>query len=190
MQLYVETNRLILRELTTTDAQGMFELDSDPEVHKYLGNKPITNIEECLKTIEMVKKQYHENGIGRFAMIEKSSGSFIGWSGIKYITEPINNHVNFYEVGYRIIQKYWGKGYATESTKASLYFAFNQLNAKEVYGITNVENLKSVRVLEKCGLKIIGHFIWNDWHEIQSNWLKITKQEWEEKNEFDRIRKL
>ena len=184
MQLLLKTERLILRELQLSDAQGMFELDSDPEVHKYLGNKPVKNIEECIKTIELVRKQYHENGVGRFAMIEKTTGNFMGWTGIKFITEPINNNVNFYEVGYRIIQKYWGNGYATESTKASLDFAFNQLNANEVYGITNVENLKSARVLEKCGLKIIGNFIWTEWNEIYCNWLKISREDWNEKKKM------
>lgn len=184
MQLLIETERLILRELQLSDAQGMFELDSDPAVHKYLGNKPVNNIEECIKTIELVRKQYQENGVGRFAMLEKATGNFMGWTGIKFITEPINNHVNFYEVGYRIIQKYWGNGYATESTKASLDFAFNQLNANEVYGITNVENLKSVRVLEKCGLKIIGNFTWTEWNKLYCNWLKISREEWDEKKKM------
>ena len=135
MKYYIETERLILRELLATDDEGMFELDSNPEVHKYLGNKPVTKIEECRETIQVVQKQYIENGIGRFAMIEKSTENFVGWSGIKFIKEPVNNHIIFYEVGYRLIPKYWGKGYATESTISSLNFAFEKLNAKDVYGI-------------------------------------------------------
>ncbi len=178
MKIVLETERLILRELLPTDDVGMFELDSDPEVHKYLGNKPVSDIQECRNTIEMVRKQYIENGIGRFAMIEKSSGNFAGWTGLKYITQPINNQLNFYEVGYRLIQKYWGKGYATESTIASLKYAFEELNIPEVYGITNVENIKSRMVLEKCGLKFIETFVWKEWNELTCNWLKITKEEW------------
>ena len=103
MTFYLETERLILRELLPTDDEAMFELDSNPEVHKYLGNNPVRNIEECRTTIELVRKQYIENGIGRFAMIEKSSGNFTGWTGLKFIKVPINNHINFYEVGYRLI---------------------------------------------------------------------------------------
>ncbi|MBK8448574.1 MAG: GNAT family N-acetyltransferase [Saprospiraceae bacterium] len=179
MKIILETERLILRQLVPSDDIGMFELDSNPEVHKYLGNKPVTNIEECRSIIESVQKQYLENGIGRWAMIEKSSGNFTGWTGLKFIKDKINNHVDFYEVGYRIIQEYWGKGYAAESTKASLKYAFENLNAKEVFGITNVENLKSRKVLEKCGLKFIETFVWHEWHEVNCNWLKITKEEWE-----------
>lgn len=95
MKIILETERLILRQLVPSDDIGMFELDSNPEVHKYLGNKPVTNIEECRSIIESVQKQYLENGIGRWAMIEKSSGNFTGWTGLKFIKDKINNHVDF-----------------------------------------------------------------------------------------------
>ena len=68
-------------------------------LHKFLGNNPIQKIEETIKTIEMVRQQYLDNGIGRWAMIEKSSGEFVGWTGLKFMKEPINNHINFYETG-------------------------------------------------------------------------------------------
>lgn len=183
MKIFIETERLILRELLPSDDEGMFELDSNPNVHIYLGNKPVTNISECQNTIELVRKQYLENGIGRWAMIEKATGNFAGWTGLKLITDPINNHVNFYEVGYRLIEKFWGKGYATESTKAALKYAFTVLNAEEVYGITNIENLKSRKVLEKCGLQFIETFVWQEWNELPCNWLKITKQDWKKDND-------
>ncbi|MCX6352924.1 MAG: GNAT family N-acetyltransferase [Bacteroidetes bacterium] len=181
IKFYIETDRLILREFQLTDDVGMFELDSDPEVHKYLGNKPVETIDECRTTIESVLNQYIENGIGRWAIIEKLSGNFVGWAGLKLMKTTINNHIDFYDSGYRLIQKYWGKGYATEATKASLQYGFRQMNLKEIYGITHIENLKSRRVLEKSGLRFIEHFIWPEWHNIKCNWLKITKEEWEDK---------
>ena len=78
MQFHVETERLILRELKQVDLEGMFELDSNPEVHKYLGNKPVKTIEESQKRIESIRNQYQKHGIGRFGVIEKSSGDFMG----------------------------------------------------------------------------------------------------------------
>ena len=99
MKPIVETERLILRELLAKDAEAMFAMDCDPDVHKFLGNNPIQKIEETIKTIEMVRQQYLDNGIGRWAMIEKSSGEFVGWTGLKFMKEPINNHINFYETG-------------------------------------------------------------------------------------------
>ena len=174
--IYLETKRLILRELLPNDEVKILELDSNPEVHKYLGNKPITTIEEARDIITNIRQQYLDNGIGRWATIKKSSGNFIGWSGLKFITELKNNKVNFYDIGYRLIPKYWGKGYATESAKAALEFGFMTMNLKEIIGTANEENKVSRKALEKCGLKFVEKFVWEN---IPCDWLKITKTEWE-----------
>ena len=87
MKIYIETERLILREIRDEDVQGMYELDADPMVHKYLGNRPISTIDEAKNVIKYIQKQYEENGIGRWAIIDKKTKDFIGWSGLKYETE-------------------------------------------------------------------------------------------------------
>src|SRR5690349_13035227 len=74
MQIFATTPRLVLRELHPDDTAGMFELDSDPEVHRYLGQKPLQSIEQSRNVIEFVRRQYADNGIGRWAVIEKDSG--------------------------------------------------------------------------------------------------------------------
>jgi RimJ/RimL family protein N-acetyltransferase len=175
MKFHIETERLILRELQAKDLQAWFDMDANPEVHKYLGNQPIKNMEQIENAFQSIQQQYAENGIGRWATIEKSSGNFIGWSGLKFITEEENNHTNFYDVGYRLHPNYWGKGYATESAKAALKYGFITLNANEIIGIANEENIASRRALEKCGLKFVNQFIWKN---IKCDWLKITKEEW------------
>ncbi|NII81438.1 MULTISPECIES: GNAT family N-acetyltransferase [unclassified Pedobacter] len=109
MMIFAKTERLILRELIPTDAEGMFEMNSDPEVHLYLGNKPVKSIEQSIAEIEFIRKQYIENGIGRWAVIEKATGNFVGWSGLKLIKEITNNHVNYYDLGYRFSKRFWGK---------------------------------------------------------------------------------
>ena len=142
-----------------------------------MGNKPIHTIEQAREVIAIVRQQYLDNGIGRWAAIERSSGNFIGWSGLKYITTPENGHTHFYDVGYRLIPQYWGKGYATESTKAALEFGFNTLQLKEIIGTCHEENRASRRALEKCGLRFVEKFLYkNEW---TCDWLKITKEEWE-----------
>ncbi len=175
MKFHIETERLILREFRETDVEDFFEMDSNPEVHKYLGNNPVKTIEQAREVIATIRQQYLDNGIGRWVTIEKSSGRFIGWSGLKFIREEENNHINFYDVGYRLHPKYWGKGYATESCKAALEFGFGTMNLNEIIGIANEENKASRRALEKCGLKFVEQFIWKD---IKCDWLKITKEEW------------
>lgn len=176
--MIIETPRLILRELRGSDDIAMFELDSNPEVHKYLGNQPYTSIEQSRENITSVCRQYAEHGIGRWAVIEKSTNTFIGWSGLKYLTEPVNNHSNIYNVGYRLLEKYWGKGYATESALAAIDYGFTILKAKEIFAAANVENVTSIKALQKCGLKFIEHF---DYKGISCKWFKITKDEWENK---------
>jgi [ribosomal protein S5]-alanine N-acetyltransferase len=175
MKIFAETDRLILRELLPTDEDSMFELDSNPEVHKYLGNQPVKSIDEIRMTIQSVRQQYIDHGIGRWAVVEKSSGEFVGWSGLKLIKELTNNHINFYDVGYRLIPKFWGKGYATESARASLKYAFEEMYLNEVFGIANIANIKSRKALEKSGLKFIEIF---DRNGIQCDWFKITREEW------------
>jgi ribosomal-protein-alanine N-acetyltransferase len=78
----IETERLILRELLPTDDKAMFILDSNPNVHKFLGNQPVISIEESRKYISSIREQYLDNGIGRFAVILKETDEFIGWAGL------------------------------------------------------------------------------------------------------------
>ena len=73
MKFYIETERLILRDLQETDLEGIFELDSNPLVHQYLGNNPIKTKEKAGEIIQFIQQQYKNLGIGRFAAIEKSS---------------------------------------------------------------------------------------------------------------------
>jgi ribosomal-protein-alanine N-acetyltransferase len=177
MQFQIETERLILRDILPIDDLGMFELDSNPEVLRYLGTPPITSINQAREAIGRIRQQYIDYSIGRWATIEKESGNFIGWSGLKFMTDAKNNQHHFYDVGYRFIPKYWGKGYATESTKAALKYAFTIMNLQEVIGTCHEENVASRKALEKCGLKFIEQYNHED--KFMCDWLRITKEEWE-----------
>ena len=179
MNVYIETPRLLIREIRKVDATGIFELDTDPEVHRYLGNKPITTMEEAQSAIEFIQSQYRENGIGRWAVIEKESGCFIGWTGLKLITTPINKHVNYYDLGYRFIRKYWGKGYAQETIAPSLEYGFNQLQTGEIYAIADVGNAASNAILQKNRFRLMETFYLDK--ELH-NWFKLSKQEWADKS--------
>ena len=172
MKKSIETERLLLREMLTTDDAGMFELDSNPEVHRYLGNRPVKNIDESLVYIENLRKQYIENGIGRWAVILKETNEFIGWSGIKLITDSINNHQNFYEIGYRFIPKHWGKGYATEAGLAFVDYAFHEMKVDTLYAYADAGNSASKNILEKLGLQYVNSFEYEGeeevWYEMKN----------------------
>src|SRR5581483_10328512 len=128
IHLLLETERLLIREIRTTDEQGMFELDSDSRVHQYLGGHPFTDIQQTRELIISIQQQYAEYGIARWAVIKKEDGAFVGWTGFRFITETINHHSNYYDFGYRLCSKYWGQGYATESAKAALQYGLNTLH--------------------------------------------------------------
>lgn len=172
MKIFAETERLILRELMPADAEGMFGMNRDPNVHLYLGNNPTKSIEQSIAEIKFIRKQYLENGIGRWAVIEKATGKFVGWSGLKLITETTNNHVNYYDLGYRFSKRFWGKGYATETAKAVVHYGFSELRLDEIIGIADINNLASIHLLEKVGLQRISIF---DYDGTKHHWLKIEK---------------
>jgi len=173
MKLPIITERLILRKLTTEDLDDMFLLDSNPDVVKYVGIQPLTKKEESLKMIENIINQYEKNGTGRLAVIEKESNRFIGWSGIKLLTDEVNGFKNVYELGYRFLPEFWGKGYATESALASLDLGFNQLNADKIYAYADIENENSHKILTKLGFENKGAFIDDGdhcyWYELNKN---------------------
>jgi [ribosomal protein S5]-alanine N-acetyltransferase len=156
--IHIETERLQIREILVADEQGMWELDQDGEVHKYLGNHPFKQIEQTRDLIANIRRQYIENGIGRWAIIKKDSAEFVGWTGFKLMKERINNHINYYDFGYRLVRRFWGKGYATESAIAALKYGIENLQLKNIYGMTDPENLASRNVLEKIGMMYVGLF--------------------------------
>lgn len=179
MKFYIETERLILRDVLDTDIDGMFELDSNPKVHQYLGNKPITTKQQAKDAINFIRDQYTERGIARWAAIEKSSGDFIGWSGLKLNSaknESFNGKLNFYDIGYRFIPRYWGKGYGSESAFAALDYGFKTLDLKTITGIAEVDNIGSNKILQKIGLKFTEEFLYDN---IKHNWYQLNKSEYE-----------
>jgi ribosomal-protein-alanine N-acetyltransferase len=172
MKKSIETERLLLREFLFSDVDGMFELDSNPNVHRFVGKKPVKHIDESRAYIENIQGQYQKNGIARWAVILKETNEFIGWSGIKLITNEINNHQNFYEIGYRFIEKHWGKGYATEAGKAFVDYAFNEMKVEALYAYADEGNENSRKILEKLGLRYVNSFEYEEelevWYELKN----------------------
>ncbi|XZF15487.1 GNAT family N-acetyltransferase [Chitinophagaceae bacterium MMS25-I14] len=176
MKIFGETERLLYREIQPEDDVHMFTLDSDPLVHRYLGGKVQTNIEQAREVIRLIRDQYATNGIGRWAVIEKRTGNFTGWAGLKLMKTSVNGHINFHDVGYRFIPAYWGKGYATEAARASVQYGFETLGLTEMFGITDLDNLASFRVLQKAGLQFVETFDYGEYGTC--NWLEIKRNEW------------
>lgn len=146
MKLIAETPRLFLRELQPTDAQSFYALNANPNVIRYTGNAAFATVEEAKEFLENYS-DYQLNGYGRWAVILKDSGQFIGWCGLKY-----NGDTQQTDIGFRFFEEEWGKGYATESAEACLRIGFDQLGLACIIGRAMKANIASICVLEKLGL--------------------------------------
>lgn len=176
MDLILETERLIMREMRHEDAEALFEMDANPNVHIYLWQKPFTSIEEIHSYIEMVRNEYLTKKIGRFSTFLKETNELIGWTGIKYINNHIENgNTNFYDYGYRLNEKFWNKGFATEASKAWLEHGFNEMNIDILNAYTHSENGASNHVLQKVGFNFMENYpdengiIWKWWQMNHPN---------------------
>jgi len=157
MQIFLETDRLVLRQFTEADVENLFALDSDPDVMRFLnGGKPTPReaIEhELLPGFLDYYKRFA--GLGFWAAVEKSTGEFLGWFEFR----PLAQHnPAVVELGYRLRRAAWGKGYATEGSQALIRKGFTDLGVERVIATTMTVNAGSRRVMEKAGLTIVRTF--------------------------------
>ncbi len=174
MNIHIETKRLIFRDIEDSDLAGMYALDSDSAVHQYLGGKPIKNRDEAQRIINNIRQQYVDNGIGRWAVIDKQSGDFIGWGGLK-LEDVVRSEFNYIDLGYRLRREYWGKGIGTEIAKESLKHGFNTLKYDEICAAADINNIGSNKILSRSGMKLIETF---ELDGIKHNWYKAQNSEW------------
>ncbi len=148
--IILETPRFYLRQFLLSDAKSFFELNSDEDVMRYTGDEPFENENAALDFLKQYDP-YSQSGMGRWAVIDKESGEYMGWCGLKY--QPEDDEV---DVGYRFFKRHWGKGVASETAQACIDYGFNELNLQRIIARVHPDNPASVRVLEKCGMKRIG----------------------------------
>ena len=170
MDLIIETERLLLRPILNSDAEALFEMDNNPNVHLYLGNEPVQNIDDVYGYINSIQSQYIKNEIGRFVVVLKDTNEVIGWAGIKFVTEPENNHVNFYDIGYRLQEKHWRKGYGLEAAKAWLDYGFNQMKISIIIATAHIDNNGSNAILQKIGMELKEQY---QHHDLPCNWYEL-----------------
>jgi [ribosomal protein S5]-alanine N-acetyltransferase len=151
MKVILETERLLLREFVEDDAEAFFKLNTDPQVVRFVPDKPLLSVEQARQIlIDHPIADYRKHGFGRGACILKSTGEQIGFAGLKYLEE-----LGEVDVAYRLLPTYWGQGFATETAIASVRFGFADLGLKRIIGLVMPENVASVRVLEKTGLRYV-----------------------------------
>ena len=123
MDIVIETDRLLVRKFTEDDAPLLYDLNLDPEIIRYHG---------------------------RWAVHLRFGLEFIGWCGLKYLTET-----NEVDLGYRFKKNFWGNGYATEAARVCIEYGFDTLKLHRIVGRALPANLASIKVLEKCGMEYL-----------------------------------
>lgn len=166
MRVFLETERLVLRQFTEDDSSNLVELDGDPEVMRFInGGRPTPQAEIESEVLPAFLGHYERYpGYGFWAAIEKSTGLFVGWFHFRPAEGSPPGEV---ELGYRLRRSAWGKGYATEGSRALVDKGFAELGVERVVASTMVVNVASRRVMEKAGLRFVRNFRqpWPDYIE-------------------------
>jgi RimJ/RimL family protein N-acetyltransferase len=157
VQIFLETERLVLRRFTEDDVDILVELDADADVmHFVTGGRPTPRHEIETDVLPAFLDYYARfDGYGFWAAIEKTSGRFVGWFHFRPQKDAPPNEV---ELGYRLHTSAWGKGYATEGSRALVDKGFADLDVQRVVAFTMVVHGASRRVLEKAGLRYVRTF--------------------------------
>ena len=170
MATYLETARLVLRHFTADDVDNIVGLDSDPEVMRYItGGRPTPRAEIVDVVLPFWLAYYEQdNGHGFWAAVDKATGQYLGW--FHFRPRPDGPPAGYtagdagVELGYRLLRAAWGRGYATEGSRALIDKGFTELGVERVYAETMAVNTGSRRVMEKAGLRYIRTFH-QDWPE-------------------------
>jgi RimJ/RimL family protein N-acetyltransferase len=141
----IETARLRLRQFTLADFDDLFRIYSDSQVMQYLSSRTKEQIQASLcKHIQ----HWQEYNFGMYAVIHKESGKVIGRCGLGFL-----DNTPEVELGYVFDKSYWNRGLATEASKATLKYGFEEVKLDRIVAIAKPENIASVRVIQKIGMQ-------------------------------------
>lgn len=150
MQHILKTNRLNVRTINENDYQYFLELSQNKDIMKFFPN--ILSDEEVKSFIDNIIKHQNKFGYSLYALELIETNEFIGFTGL-YHTTFVEHFTPAVEIGWRVLKKHWGMGYAPEAAKAILDFGFKKIGLKEIVSFTPKVNKNSIRVMEKIGLK-------------------------------------
>jgi RimJ/RimL family protein N-acetyltransferase len=160
------TDRLILRDITEADAELLFELDSDPEVMRYLGPRPAPDAagyRDRTRTVYIPLQAHPWHGVR--IVLDRASSEFLGWvfvrpaTGARWALELGWDRPDEVEVGYRYRRSAWGRGIATEAATPLVHLALEDPATTAIVACALAGNVGSLRVLEKLGLQRVGEVL-------------------------------
>jgi RimJ/RimL family protein N-acetyltransferase len=159
----LETERLLLRRFDEADAESLLVMEKEPEVLRYVGRKPLADVDAYRNKIRSTFLTCYDKpgGFGAWAIVERASREFIGGCSLRPGLDSANAVEMGYtahdvELGYGLRKPSWGKGYATEVALALMRKAFMEMRALSLVACVTIDNVASVRVLEKIGMRRAG----------------------------------
>ena len=145
----LETERLILRQLTTDDSEFILELLNDPSFIRNIGDRNVRTVEDaCSYILNGPVASYAKNGFGLYLVLLKETGESIGMCGL--IKRDVLDDV---DIGYALLPRFWSRGYGIEAAQATKTYAKGKVGLKRIVAIVDPANEGSIRVLEKLGLR-------------------------------------
>ena len=149
MMQVLETERLVLRRLSTDDAEFVLEHLNDPSFHRYIGDRGVRSVEQARQyLVDRVMASYEKFGFGIYLVELKDSREQIGTCGLLKREE-----MEDVEVGFALLPQYWSKGYALEAAQAVMEYGHQELGLERIVAIVNPGNSRSFKLLEKIGLR-------------------------------------
>ncbi len=156
-EVFLKTERLILRYFTLDDVDAVFAVIGDPETMKFYPQQ--FTRDDALRWVTKSQERYRRDGYALFAVVLKSNGQVIGNCGL--MRQEIESE-SLLEVGYHFRRDHWGRGYATEAARGCMAYAFGHLKADKVVSLILPENLPSRRVAERNGMTVERQVIFHD----------------------------
>lgn len=165
----LQTARLVLRDVTEADAERLLELDSDPNVMRYISSTPppeLASYRDRIRTVFLPRQAHSWHGIR--IVLDRLSGEFLGWVFARPACDStLAPHLGWIrpdeiEIGYRYRRAAWGRGLATEAAMPLLATALDDPATTAVVACAHARNTASLRVLEKLGLVRIGEVVLPD----------------------------
>ena len=145
----VETERLVLRRISSEDAEFILELLNQPSFLQYIGDKGVRNSEDAIQYIQTGPvASYDRFGFGLYLVELKESGTPIGMCGLLK-RETLAD----VDVGFAFLPDYWSRGYAFEAAAAVMTYGREVLGLRRIVAITSLDNAASIKLLEKIGLR-------------------------------------
>jgi RimJ/RimL family protein N-acetyltransferase len=148
----LETERLIIRQLSVEDAPFIFELVNEPSWLRFIGDKKVRTIDDARNYIlNGPIESYERNGFGLYLIELKETGAALGICGL--IKRETLKDV---DIGFAFLPKFWGKGYAVEAGAAVIELGKTAFGLRRIVAITSPDNHSSIKVLERLGMRFEG----------------------------------